>query len=142
MLLYHFGSRGGLLAAVVGEIERDERAAAAATGATATSSTDALRKGWQRLRAPRHAGEERLFYELAAMAMQGVPGTEQFRIDFVEPWLAAGDESGTDRVQMRLDVAVIRGLLLDLLVTGDRKAADAAFECYIVQRERASIRHR
>ena len=142
MLLYHFGSRGGLLAAVVGEIERDERVAAAATAATATSSTDALRKGWQRLRAPRRAGEERLFYELAAMAMQRVPGTEDFRIDFVEPWLGAGDAWGTDRVQMRVDVAVVRGLILDLLVTGDRKAADAAFERYVSQRQRASNRRR
>jgi hypothetical protein len=35
---------------------------------------------------------------------------------------------------MRLDVAVVRGLLLDLRVTGDRRAADAAFERYLAQR--------
>ena len=31
----------------------------------------------------------------------------------------------------RPGVAVIRGLLLDWLATGDRAGVDAAFECYI-----------
>ena len=35
------------------------------------------------------------------------------------------------RVEARLGVAVARGLLLDLLATGDREAVDAAVERYI-----------
>ena len=35
------------------------------------------------------------------------------------------------RAEARLGVAVVRGLLLDLLATGDREAVDAAMERYI-----------
>jgi hypothetical protein len=37
------------------------------------------------------------------------------------------------RAGARLGVAVTRGLLLDLLATGDRAAVDAAMEAYIEQ---------
>jgi len=134
MLLYHFGSREGLLAAAVGAIEADERAASAAIVAAATSEEDVLRRVWQRLRAPRRAGEERLFFELAALAAQGRPGTEQLRRDHVEPWLAAVGPDPDARAALRVDLAVLRGLLLDQLVTGDRKAVDAAFEHYVAHR--------
>lgn len=130
MLLYHFGSREGLLAAAVARIEADERAASAGVVADAASVDEVLQRSWQRLGAPDRAGEERLFFELAALAAQGTPGTGQLRLDFVEPWLAPAGDDEARRTALRLDVAVLRGLLLDLLVTGDRAAADAAFDRY------------
>jgi len=41
----------------------------------------------------------------------------------------------TARADARLGIAVTRGLLLDLLATGNRAAVDAAMERYIVQYE-------
>jgi len=131
MLLYHFGSREGLLAAIVAENEARERATAVAYGRTGTSAVDALRTTWRRLRQPAHAGEERLFFELAAMAMYGRPGTERVADDLVGSWVGPAKPVGSDAAQLRLDIAVIRGLLLDLLVTADRKGTDAAFEQYL-----------
>jgi AcrR family transcriptional regulator len=133
MLLYHFGSRAGLLAAAVDAIESDERAAHVRTIAAATSVEDALRRVWRRLRAPQRAGEERLFFELAALAAQGTAGTEGFNERFVGPWLDLEPRPGTAAAR-RLDVAVLRGLLLDLLVTGDRRGVDAAFEQFAALR--------
>lgn len=131
MLLYHFGSRAGLLAAIVAANEERERNLGAAAAKTATSPAEALRAAWKRLRQPAHAGEERLFFELAAMAMYGRPGTEDVAADLVERWVELAERAGGDVAQMRLDIAVIRGLLLDLLLTGDRAGTDAAFDAYL-----------
>ena len=135
MLLYHFGSRAGLLAAVVAESEVREREVAASYAEAGTSPVDALSDAWRRLRAPARAGEERLFFELAAMAMYRRPGTERVADELVERWVDLAAAAGTSTMQLRLDVAVIRGLLLDLLLTGDRKGTDAAFGRYLALRE-------
>jgi hypothetical protein len=37
------------------------------------------------------------------------------------------------RADARLGTAVVRGLLLDLLITGDRAGVDAAMDAYIQQ---------
>jgi hypothetical protein len=42
------------------------------------------------------------------------------------------------RAESRLGVAVCRGLLLDLLATGDRAAVDAAFERYVCRHAAAA----
>ena len=135
MLLYHFGSREGVVAAVVAESEAHERELAASYAQTGTSAVDALRDAWRRLRKPSRAGEERLFFELAAMAMYRRPGTERVADDLVERWVELASDAGANAPQLRLDVAVIRGLLLDLLLTGDRKGTDAAFARYLAQRD-------
>ena len=140
MLLYHFGSREGVVAAVVAESEAHEREVAASYAQTGTSAVDALRDAWRRLRKPSRAGEERLFFELAAMAMYRRPGTERVADDdLVERWVELASDAGANAPQLRLDVAVIRGLLLDLLLTGDRKGTDAAFAQYLAQRHQRPI---
>jgi AcrR family transcriptional regulator len=131
MLLYHFGSREGLIAAIVAENEADERATAAANASRGLSGIDALRAAWKRLRQPARSGDERLFFELAAMAMYHRPGTERVGDDLVGRWMALAEDTGADVAQLRLDIAVIRGLLLDLLVTGDRERTNDAFERYL-----------
>jgi DNA-binding FadR family transcriptional regulator len=45
--------------------------------------------------------------------------------------VAQGQPEAQARAEARLGVAVTRGLLLDLLATGDREAVDAAMERYI-----------
>ena len=45
--------------------------------------------------------------------------------------VAHGRSQADARAEARLGVAVTRGLLLDLLATGDRRAVDAAMERYI-----------
>jgi len=146
MLVYHFGSRTGLLAAVVDRVEEEERASARAAAAEAGASLgsaagteEVLRRGWRALRRPERADEERLFFELAARALRDAPGTASLRGRLVEPWLdeaeqlarAVGLDVDEARLVTRLDVAVIRGLLLDLLATGDIAGVDAAFERYL-----------
>ena len=135
MLIYHFGSREGLLTAVTKEVEEQQKRALLGAGAT----PDDARKAWQRLSDPGLWPQERLFFELYAHALLGRPGTEGFLDGIVENWVApiaaalaeAGADERTARADARLAVAVARGLLLDLLATKDRSGVDAAYERFI-----------
>ena len=67
---------------------------------------------------------ERLFFEVYAQALQGSPHA-------LAALVAPGRPPEEAHAQARLGVAVVRGLLLDMLATGDREAVDAAMERYI-----------
>jgi hypothetical protein len=83
--------------------------------------------------------QERLFFELYAYALLGRPGTEGFLDGIVESWVGpianalvkAGADEQTARADARLGVAVARGLLLDLLATGDRAGVNEAYERFL-----------
>jgi AcrR family transcriptional regulator len=135
MLLYHFGSRDGLLVAVTQAVEEQQRAALLDSGMTPQDA----RRSWERLSDPRLWPQERLFFELYAYALRGRPGTEGFLDRIVESWVApisaalarAGADERTARADARLGVAVVRGLLLDLLATEDRAGATEAYERFL-----------
>jgi AcrR family transcriptional regulator len=140
MLIYHFGSKEGLLVSVAQAMEAAQVEALAALAAEPDlGPADAIRVLWKRLADPALAPFERLFFELYGQALQGRPGTVEFLdgiIDsFVEPgteyWRRHGLTPAKARAQARLGLAVIRGLLLDLLATKDRSGVDAALEAFI-----------
>jgi AcrR family transcriptional regulator len=135
MLIYHFGSREGLLVAVTQAVEEQQRAALMESGLTPEDA----RRSWQRLSDPALWPQERLFFELYAYALLGRPGTEGFLDGIVESWVApvadalvrVGADEQTARADARLGVAVVRGLLLDLLATGDRAGVNEAYERFL-----------
>jgi AcrR family transcriptional regulator len=143
MLIYHFGSREGLLVAVVREVERRERQT---LGDAALSVTDA-RRLWDQLADPSLRAQERLFFEIYSHALLGRPGTEGFLEEVVDGWLSLVTESATGagidekdaRTVARLGLAVTRGLLLDLLASGDTAGTTQAFELFTTLLERASL---
>jgi AcrR family transcriptional regulator len=144
MLIYHFGSREGLLAAVARTVEEAQRATVSEWGITAASA----RRLWQHFSDPRLWPAERLFFELYAHALLGRPGTEGFLENAIEPWVTviagalvreAGLDDTTARAEARLAVAVTRGLLLDLLASGDRDSVTEAFECYLRHAELGAV---
>ena len=141
MLLYHFGSKDGLLLEVVRAVEARTRARFGAIGedADAETETDELvRRMWAAVADPVLADLERLFFALYGRALQGDESTLPLLQDDVERWLDAnvalsahqGIPADVARIHARLGLAVIRGLLLDLLATGDRTGADAALEVF------------
>jgi len=135
MLLYHFGSREGLLVAVARAVEEAERARFLAWGMTPEDA----RRIWQRLSDPALWPAERLFFELYVQALLGRLGDEQFLDSAVQGWIApvavamveAGASEASAHIDARLGMAVVRGLLLDLLATGDRDAVTEAFERFV-----------
>jgi AcrR family transcriptional regulator len=135
MLIYHFGSREGLLTSVVREVERRQREAVADTALSA----DNARQLWDRWADPSLWAQERLFFEIYAHALLGRPGTEGFLDEVLDGWISplvdamtsAGHDREDARAVARLSVAVTRGLLLDLLATGDSAGTTRAFALFV-----------
>jgi AcrR family transcriptional regulator len=140
MLIYHFGSKEGLLIAIVEEVEAQQRQFFATFAADlSVPVVEASRAFWQRLADPRLGQNVRLFFEVYAEALQGRPAMAGFLDGIVDAWVEPLTEYGVRRgipreiarADARLGVAVTRGLLLDLVATGDRAGVDAAFERYL-----------
>lgn len=136
MLIYHFGSKEGLVAEVVKEIDRRLFAAAwPRAAANADDPAAASTAVWKEVSRPRRRDEQILMTEMLVAAMRRKPGTESLR-EHLHDWTAASESQagwlGDDaHRQSRLLAAVVRGLLVDLLVTGDRAGADDAFARYL-----------
>ncbi len=101
--------------------------------------TDELvRRMWAYLADPALGDFERLFFALYGRALQGDESIRPLLKDDVEQWLDAnvalstpmGVPADVARTHARLGLAVMRGLLLDLLATGDRAGTDAAVEIF------------
>jgi hypothetical protein len=60
-----------------------------------------------------------------------VPQVEAWLTALSARWTAAGADEATARLLARLNLAVGRGLLLDLLATGDRDGVTQAYEHYL-----------
>ena len=137
MLNYHFGGRAGLVAAIVEAMEARQREALRTLAEGATSPTEVMRAQWSELSRPELAPFVRLFFEVAALALHGRPGTEGFLADLTEPWLALAGGLAADldaevsADELRLGVAVVRGLLLDATASGDPAAAGRAFARFL-----------
>ena len=140
MLIYHFGSRDGLLAAVVDTVEQGARDTLARMVDEAKADPDPLDAG---LRYWHLVTEDALvygplFFELSSHAMLGLPYAAELRERLVTTWLDALEAMWTARGvprlparrQARLDLAVARGLLHDLLLTGERRAVARAMQRY------------
>ncbi|MEV0649467.1 TetR/AcrR family transcriptional regulator [Phytomonospora sp. NPDC050363] len=133
MLIYHFGSREGLLAAVVGRVEAEQRTALAAL-TSASEKAESAEAFWRRVTSPGLAPAERLFFEVYALALHSPDWAADFGGAVVDAWLppltellaAAGHSPEEASARARLALATTRGLILDLLLTGDREAVDAA----------------
>jgi AcrR family transcriptional regulator len=130
MLLHHFGSRDGLLVAIVEEIERRQRAV---LGTMPTDPAEGIATMWADVRRRQLRPFERLFFECYARAAQGEEPFARMVPGAVDAWLADVDAAtgGTaDPALARLGLAVIRGLLLDLVATNDDAGVDAAMSAF------------
>jgi AcrR family transcriptional regulator len=139
MLLHHFGSRDELLLAIVEEIERRQ---AALLVDLPDDPADAVAAMWADLRRPELRSFERLFFECYARAAQGEAPFTRLLPAAVEGWLAAVDArtgGAADPGIVRLGLAVTRGLLLDLVATGDEKGVDAAAAHFVALLRRGQL---
>lgn len=137
MLIYHFGSRDGLVAALAASIEEQERARLAALAAQCSNARELIERQWQQLSDPAMAPFIRLFFEVLSLGLHGRPGTERFIETLTEPWLELGVALSTNfgeptsTAEIRLGVAVLRGLLIDLIASGDVDGVNAALQAYL-----------
>lgn len=133
MVLYHFGSKDGLLVAVVEAVEREERATLEALLAQGGDLHEVGARFWAHV-ADRAQIFAPLFFELSGAAMQGKPYAASLRQWLASGWneaLTAGfvrlGHPPTQAAELaQLSLAVARGLLFELALTGNRAAVDAA----------------
>ena len=135
MLIFHFGSKEGLLVEVVRAVEARQRALLADLRADPDlDPLGQLRALWEHLTSPALWPYERLFFEVYAQGLLGKDPARRLLDDAVDAWLppvadiltAQGVPPDEARAEARLALAVTRGLLLDLLATGDLDAVNAA----------------
>lgn len=140
MLSYHFGSRDELVAAIVARVEQHQRDRLAEL--LADSGGDPLEQAARftaQILDPTLWPAERLFFEVYGQALAGRPHTVGFLDRVVTAWLdpvaelvvRIGVPAGEARTHARLGLAVTRGLLLDLLATGDVDGVRAAAELHL-----------
>ena len=125
---------------MVEAVEASERARAADQPPSGSSDfAEAFRAQWQHFSRSEYAGRERLFFECYARGLTGEEPFARMHPTSITDWVtsngtllrAAGMPAARARATSRLYVAVIRGLLLDLLATGDRKGVTDALEVFL-----------
>jgi AcrR family transcriptional regulator len=137
MLLYHFGSREGLLAAIVATIEAQQRDVMAALSERAGSPREVMLGLWEQLTRPELLPFVRLFFEVFGLLAQDTPGTRTLRETLTRPWVSEG-LTGAERLgvagdpaELRVGIAVTRGLLLELVAGTPLADVDAAYRRFV-----------
>jgi AcrR family transcriptional regulator len=131
MLLHHFGSREELLLAVVAGVERRQMTLLPELPTSPAASFAAM---WADVRRPELRQLERLFFECYARAAQGEKPFAGMIPGAVNDWLTEAEnvaDGPFEPAMVRLGLAVIRGLLLDLVATNDEDGVEAAAQAFI-----------
>jgi hypothetical protein len=141
---HHFGTKEQLLEAILGRL-RDRMVAATSDrlGEQPDLAT-AARAAWTRTSDPQQEAEFRLFFAVYGRALQAPQQFAGFLERVVADWMSAlvdaqgpGTDPATATRTATLVIATIRGLLLDLLATGDRVRVQDAAESFL-----ASLEHK
>ncbi len=134
MLLFHFGSKEQLQAEVVRAVEAQQRDLLASTvddpDRPAMAQMELL---WAHLLEPTLRPNIRLFFQVYGNELRhgrSTPFLDEVVTSWLEPTTAAIARTSPDTAaaDARLALALVRGLLLDLVTTGDVDAVDAAMQ--------------
>jgi len=132
MLIYHFGSREGLMREILAGLREQESARVARWMNSASkprTMPEFLRWYWRRVSAPQARSAIRLVFELYALALRNprdYPGVLEEPLAFWPKLVhAMGIRSEVDEIEATLLLAALRGLLLDLCATSDRRRTTA-----------------
>ncbi len=133
MLMYHFGSREGLMREILAGIrERGDALIQEWFGQAKTPPTLAefLLAYWQQMSDPRMRAVVRLGFELYAVALRDPRSYPGVLTDPVRYWRTLAARTGRApkiaQAEATLLLAATRGLLLDLCATGDRRRVTQA----------------
>ena len=138
VLIYLFGSKDGLVREVL-KVSR-ARQLALVTRAMEESAEpgDVLGRLWAWMCEPEHAGVARLFFESYSRSLGGGEPWATFALDSVREWepplrgiLTGSDGAPPSSAEVTLALATLRGLLLDLLATGEAERIDLAWRRFV-----------
>jgi len=135
MLVYHFGSREGLMRQILTGLREHGDARIQSwfrTGKRPRTLPQFLRWYWKGMSAPQVRSALRLIFELYALALRHpreYPGVLE---DPLDHWQKLAEKAGIptklNAVEATLLLAATRGFLLDLCATGDRARVGRAVE--------------
>lgn len=136
LLVYHFGSKDGLIAAVMDEVRaRTQRSFAAAAARPAKGARKSvMQRFWAWITHPSNVPYMRLLFEVQVLALQNpaayaryLEGTSSSWLELIEGSLPP---SRSSRATATLCAAVIDGLLLEYLSTRDRRRTTSALDLF------------
>ncbi|MGY8524757.1 TetR/AcrR family transcriptional regulator [Paracidovorax citrulli] len=139
MLIYYFGSADGFWEALLFRVRRAEQQAREDMHIEGLAPDAALAAAWERYSAPNYLPIMQLLFEIYGRAIRDRERFSGFLDDVVGSWtsvVAQRLEQGMNvdpqeaRLIARVEVATIRGLLLDLITTGDRAGTTAALQYF------------
>ncbi|MGW2843008.1 TetR/AcrR family transcriptional regulator [Streptomyces sp. NPDC001493] len=137
-LVHRFGTKEQMLQAVLGRLRERIFRATRDTVGHRPGLEASVRAVWERASDPRQGAEFRLFFAVYGRALQAPQQFSDFLDHVVADWMnALRDAQGPDTdpaVATRratLVIATVRGLLLDLLATGDRDRVEDAAESFL-----------
>jgi AcrR family transcriptional regulator len=123
VLLHHFDSKEQLVALLLNEVRARLRTVARAAAAAGEDPVDAV---WRWATDPAHEALYRTFFEAYGLALRDPVAYAPFLGTVVSDWLAEWGRRDDPTAATAL-IAMVRGLLLDLLATGDYERVNAAF---------------
>lgn len=139
MLIYYFGSADHFWERVLHEIRHGELAKRYEVVGTDLSLAGNIERAWERFSAEGYLPVMQLLFELYGRAVRDRERHAEFLQDVVASWLGPLERQMTRklglsrkeaRLRARLQLAAFRGLMLDLLATGDRKETTAALKYF------------
>ena len=141
-LVHHFGTKEQMLVAILGRLRERIFAATSEMLGGQPGLAAAARAAWTRTSDPQRGAEFRLFFAVYGRALQAPQQFAGFLERVVADWMSAlRDAQGPDTDPATatrtatLVIATIRGLLLDLLATGDRDRVQDAAESFLATLE-------
>lgn len=141
-LVHHFATRDGLIAEIVERV----LAETFSSPDLVAGAEDPLRALWARATAPEGRRHVRLFVAITGRSMHGDPPfadavarSLRDRTALVAGALeAAGRPSAEASAAATVILGVMRGLMVDLLLTGESARVDAAFAAFVAGQARAA----
>lgn len=139
MLIYYFGSADGFWQALLFRVRHAEQQARAQLHVEGLDFEGTLSAAWSRYSAPAYLPIMQLLFEIYGRAIRDRERFSGFLDDVIGSWTAVIAQrlqqdlkldAEEARLFARVEIATIRGLLLDLITTGDRKGTTAALKYF------------
>ncbi|MGO9750470.1 MAG: TetR family transcriptional regulator [Solirubrobacteraceae bacterium] len=141
-LVHHFGTKERMLEAIQGRLRERMFVAARELAGEQPDLPSAVRAVWTRASDPEQGTEFRLFFAVYGRALQAPQQFAGFLDHVVADWMNAlleaqgpDTDAATATRTATLVIATLRGLLLDLLATGDRARVQDAAESFLATLE-------
>jgi AcrR family transcriptional regulator len=131
-LVHHFGSKEELLSEILNGVR--DRLRQMRSQLVGQPDRDPLVGVWDWTADPERDAFFRFFFEAYGLALRRPESFSPFLSRVVADWIPREHPAAAT-----LELAVLRGLLLDLLTTGERERVESALHAFLAQREGLNV---